>query len=475
MEVPYQLEKNTIYLVGAGCVNLITAYYLKRAGYDLTILDATPSPFNCTWDRLGCTWGGEDARMFTLTEADNYNQTSFPIGDESNRYFTRSIRDYGWDIRKIQQTELEKEWVNHHQEILPHQARLHEGSILSFNAESKGLWEIMQAEDSELFKDVEYHEGIIRLYSDTNHYQAQLARHTHRGSLIHNYPTPEELAIAHPSLSNAIASNNIAGGFKTIGFTVNAHKFLAKVIHWLELRDVSFHWNEKVERLHYNKSGKIVSLGTTERSLEGDNFILSLGAYGAELLQQTPASGIICGVLGAWLTIPHLSPKLEYSLKLVRKGHVTEDANITIATDKVGSPILIIGSGYGFTGTSPHNIQLQMLELIYEGLRDTARIYFPEAYKQAVAMSALECTQKYCIRPWTPSSLGIFETIPTSNGGKCIITGGHNTGGFAQAPAVAKAVLASLIGTLHPMHTLYQDTGWKNAHREKLRPNNATR
>jgi len=61
----------------------------------------------------------------------------------------------------------------------------------------------------------------------------------------------------------------------------------------------------------------------------------------------------------------------------------------------------------------------------------------------------------YCIWPWTPSGLGLFETAETSDGGLVVITGGHNTGGFARSPSVSRAVFAALRGHEHPMHTLY--------------------
>ena len=60
-----------------------------------------------------------------------------------------------------------------------------------------------------------------------------------------------------------------------------------------------------------------------------------------------------------------------------------------------------------------------------------------------------------CVRPWTATGLGIFESTGTDRDGSFIITGGHNTGGFAQAPAVAMAVLAAIERRSHPMHTLY--------------------
>jgi D-amino-acid dehydrogenase len=74
---------------------------------------------------------------------------------------------------------------------------------------------------------------------------------------------------------------------------------------------------------------------------------------------------------------------------------------------------------------------------------------------------------RFCVRPWTASSLGVFEVIPTVEGGRLVITGGHNTGGFAQAPAIAAAVLAELTGRRHTMDVLYHPLRMRHT---ELRP-----
>ncbi|WCN08719.1 hypothetical protein [Marinomonas mediterranea] len=52
-------------------------------------------------------------------------------------------------------------------------------------------------------------------------------------------------------------------------------------------------------------------------------------------------------------------------------------------------------------------------------------------------------------------SLGIFEIIGTSQQNRCIINGGHNTGGFAQSPSIAMAVIAAVKGEENAMHSAY--------------------
>ena len=45
--------------------------------------------------------------------------------------------------------------------------------------------------------------------------------------------------------------------------------------------------------------------------------------------------------------------------------------------------------------------------------------------------------------------------MSTASGGSLIITGGNNTGGFAQAPAIARAVWKGLVGERDPIHVLF--------------------
>jgi glycine/D-amino acid oxidase-like deaminating enzyme len=164
------------------------------------------------------------------------------------------------------------------------------------------------------------------------------------------------------------------------------------------------------------------------------NVVISPGAHANGALLGTLAHKQIAGVLGAWLTLPDPGVGLRNSLKLARKGHIVEDANVTVAFDENGYRVVIIGSGYGFTGFDPSNIDQELLEHIYACITDTAKQFFRESYQQILEDGSLRDSLKYCVRPWTPTGLGIFETMQAANDDRLIVVGGHNTGGFAQAP-----------------------------------------
>ena len=140
-------------------------------------------------------------------------------------------------------------------------------------------------------------------------------------------------------------------------------------------------------------------------------------------------------------------------MKIHKTGHVGEDTNVTLI-EQNGEDVLVLGSGYGYTGNSSQNhIVTDELEGIFESLKHTAQTYFPESYE--AALPYIDDTRKYCVRSWTPTGLGVFEAIPTDNNGQLIITGGNNTGGFTQAPYIADAVLCTMEEKEHPMHRLF--------------------
>ncbi len=450
-------SKASVAIVGAGIVSLITAYYLAAAGYNITIYESSPDPRKSEhWSKYGCTRSGGDARMFSIRENNNYNDKDFTGVDcFNNSYFRTKVSEHGWAICDTNNlSEPEQRWLHEYEAVPQWLANVYNNDIISFNHESKLLWSDLIENASELFQGVELTEGIVGMCSDEAHYQQVVERHKKAQSLKRTL-TPQQLIEKYPALEDACKNGLVAGALELVGFTVNVHKFMANLLNYLEQVGVQCKWNQRITKIDRNECGEVIRLLSGDDAIAADNYIISPGVYGNELLRGSKSENKIQGVLGGWMAIPNLAPKLEHSLKFVRKGHITEDGNITVAKDSQGQDILICGSGFGYTGLDKSNILPDQLEAMYWGIEDSLKHYFPTAYEQAKQSGALEASRRYCVRPWTPTSLGVFETISTISGGKLIIAGGHNTGGFAESPAIALAVLAALTGEFHPMHTLY--------------------
>jgi D-amino-acid dehydrogenase len=448
--------KRSVTLVGGGIVNLVTALHLVRHGYEVALYDSAPDPRdNAHWTTYGCTRGGGDGRMFTLTEADSYNSWAWRPGRTSNDLLGRPISEDGWLLKRNDLLEPERRWADNFHRIPRWLADSYNDDIFAVNRAAEVRWAGLIDSDPGLFDDsTGYREGVLRLYTEANYFRWHVARNNRVGATRHVL-TPSQVRAGYPALEDACADGTVAGGIEVGGFTVNIHNFVAQIVDMLELKGVQLHWNTPVTGIQWFASGIADGIETTAGVVRSHHYVLSPGAYGDELLRGTASHGRIQGMLGVWLTAPNIEPRLENSVKIARMGHRAEETNVTLATDECGEPTLICGAGYGWTGLDPGNIDSVELDVLFDALEDTLRRFFPKAYAAARAEGTLHASRRLCVRPWTASCLGVFERVETIGGGTLIVTGGHNTGGFTQSPVVAEAVLAAFEGREHPMHTRY--------------------
>ncbi|WP_329026964.1 NAD(P)/FAD-dependent oxidoreductase [Streptomyces sp. NBC_00690] len=456
--------RGSVALVGAGVVNLITALRLVRAGHAVTVYDRAPDPrADAHWTVYGTSRGGGDGRMFTLTETDGYhgNPQTGPIP------YLRPLVDNGWCLAEpsaLRQEELD--WVHDSTRIPPWLARAYTDDVLLFNQFARRSWEELFTAEPTLSRDVGLRDGILRLYNDPVRLSAQTARQWALGA-VRTVLSPAEVAKRHPALTGAHTAGALAGGVEVVGFTVQIHDFLARLTGLLEEEGAVFHWETPVEGLRTDPNGLPDGLRCQEEVVRFDHYVLSPGAYGGELLRGTATHGLIHGVIGVWLTLPNLAPQLMNSVKISRSGHLAEDSNVTVTTGPDGEPLLVVGSGYGWTGADPAHIDPIQLEALHMAVEDTAAWFFPEAYEEARRTGLLKESRRHCVRPWTASSLPVLEIAPNAHGGLVVVTGGHNTGGFAQAPVAADAVAAALRGEPHPTHIRYHPDRLRMFYRQR--------
>lgn len=444
----------TVALIGAGLVNLVTATTLQKAGYAVRIIDADPDPRDdAPWAAYGCSRGGGDARMFSLSEMNNFHDKQSLR--TMNQQFRRSVQDRGWVVYREGTLQAhEWRWIEDFERVPVWLAQRYTEDIFGFNRESHFLWSDWLENEPELFTASGYLDGIVRLFDSPATFESKTAVQQRLGA-VRRVLSAAQIAEEHPSLAEAVTNGYIAGGVDEVGFTVMAHAFMRQLVDRLEERGAEFCWNTTARGVVCNPGGPVDRIECDTGQIEAHHYVVSPGAYGRALLECSRSRNQIHGVLGVWLTLPNSEPRLTHSLKLRRTGHIVEAANITIAHDDSDAPLLILGSGYGYTGVDPANIDPRLLDALYRGLVDTAANYFRHSYELAIASGDLSETFRYCVRPWTSTGLGIFEQLATRTGGKYVVTGGHNTGGFAQAPAVAQAVLAAVQGRRHAMHHLY--------------------
>jgi D-amino-acid dehydrogenase len=446
--------REKVLVVGAGIIGLMTAMHLADNGYDVEVYEASGDPrSDADWRTFGCTHGGENARMFSLTECDNYHDRELVAGAHLHGQLAKPITDMGWLIGHANRFSAnEEEWIKDFTALPIFLAEKYNEDIFALNHESLKYWKGLLNTHPFLFEDVELRDGLLRIASTGSYHDKQMKRQKSVRSFLRELDQASVIS-DYPALEKGCRNGEISGGIEVVGFTVNVHNFVNNVIEYLESNRVVFHWNAAAERVvtRDNSVGGIVVNGELRKS---DHYFLSPGVYGGNILNESESRNKVHGVLGAWISFPNLSPKLQRSLKISREGHIANSGNIIPAKNARGEDILIFGSGFGYVGTDPRNIDNAQLDALYQSMEDYTAALFPEAYRQALESGELRESRRYCIRPWTASSLGVFE-IKLSDSGLLIIASGHNTGGFSQSTSVAKATVDAMQGRFHPMHLLY--------------------
>lgn len=452
----------SVTLVGGGIINMITAYYLVNAGYKVTVLEGAADPtVSANWRLQGCTFGGNDARVFSLNEGRQHLFKGYQYTNATNTQFKLRIRDGGWLIHSPNEHDANtRDWVDVSQRLPLWLAGRFDRDIISFNQESAPLWRKMMADSPELFQEIGFKDGLLRLYATSEHYNRALVIEREIDSIIREVDL-DTLGVEFPSLRDGLEAGNIAGALDVVGFSLNVHKFSRKLIKYIVSRGSRFEWGAKVTKVLRDRKGQISGLEVSNKEIiSSSHYVISPGAYGNRILSGFRSENKIAGVAGLWLTMPdNAETRLDRPLKICRKGFAAngaaEGANIIGGTDTHGKPIIHVSSGHGFISLDPVRVNEEQLRELLPVVHETAQQYFPKQYSIAQELEGFATQIRYCVRPWTSTGLGLFEVAPSVNGGTAIITGGHNTGGFALSPSVGQAVLATLSGHQHRMHTLY--------------------
>lgn len=464
--IPDHAKRRTVLIVGAGIISLVAAESLATRGFQVRVVEASPDPRTSKdWTRMGATHGGFNARMFTPTEADCYNEAGSDIYHDMRHIFRSTTLNGGWSVKPPSSfSAAETTWVNTFEQVPIWLAQAIKQDVYYVNQEGGKLWTEYMTRAPELFEGISVHHEILRLYAEEAALKAASKLNQSLGALVDELPQPKLLK-EYAGFHAAVKSNDLAGGLTVQGFTLAVHLFVKKLINRITELGGEFTWDCEVQRIQRNASGEVTMLESQQGDLKADHFVVSTGVTRNGLLDGTASENLVQGVLGVWLQIPNLDPKMTKSTKIHRRGCLVEDINVTVGKDATtGEDILIFGGGYGYVGLDKPSPESPELKALFNELQEVARIYFPEGYKLAKERGTFwpNGEQKYCIRPFTPTGLGIFENIPTVTGGHLIITGGNNTGGFAQAPAIARAVCRAVAGEHDPIHVIF------NPHRSKL-------
>ncbi|MEL0638685.1 FAD-dependent oxidoreductase [Marinomonas sp. TI.3.20] len=455
-------SKKSVSMVGAGIVNLVTALKLVQAGFSIEFFDRMPDPLLTTEFTLGisgATFGGMNARIFSFNESRQHLYRGLKSNSEPNQSFRARVRDGGWLCHDFTSLDpLEKSWIKRLEDMPSWLAGVYNEDIINYNRNSYNDWKGLFITYPKLLRGVNFLNNLLRIYQTQEAFQKAISTETSLGS-CKEIITAERLTQLEPCFTDAVSTNEIVGALSVEGFSVNIISLSRNIIRLLKNLGVKFHWNSNFDGVEKNSSGKVVSLKFGSQKNTTDHVVLCPGAYARIGHGHLTPLDDIASVAGMWITLPNEVNPLTSPLKVRRKGYASaessEGANIIPGHDCNGNPVIYCSSGHGFIGLSPDNFTKSGKDELFQSIKDTVQELFPDKYAEAIRKGMLNNPPEYCVRPWTSSGLGVFTSEEMESGGVLLQIGGHNTGGFAQAPAIAQAVYNVLIGQKDPMSEIY--------------------
>ena len=234
---------------------------MAKEGHDLVLIDKTSSPLKPpNWQQMGCTFGGENVRMYTYTEADNYNEKGNQLYSKMDEAFEQVIDKNGWLVRdKSTLNELEHSWIEDFHSVSPDEANQFAEDIYTVNINSGHIWYRWMKEAPELFEDVDYVPGILRIYSEESDYNAARKLHSRLNSITHGM-SMEEILDTYPVFHHAHKIDMLGGCMTAKGFTLKVQDFCKKIIRHLMAYGAEFRWNTTFSEIHRNLAGKVTGI-----------------------------------------------------------------------------------------------------------------------------------------------------------------------------------------------------------------------
>ncbi|AEE44219.1 NAD(P)/FAD-dependent oxidoreductase [Cellulomonas fimi] len=432
-----------VVLVGAGAVNLVTALRLAELGVPLLVMDAGPDPRGAGGGEPGCTLSGCDARIVSLNESRHHFLS--PSLDEECTQFDRTIADGGWlGVPPADLRDSDHEWIERFRQVPTHTYRELNDVLVACNRRGLERWNDLADRLPALFRGITT-DGLLRIYLTPESHEAGRRGERAIGALI------DELSPAHVDAElGAMAeyrSADYLGVLRVRGFGINVHEFVRRAVSHLEAAGARFLWRTEVAEVSLTDGGELTGVVTGDGlRVTGTHVVVSPGVPRPGTLRGMPGRELLAGVAGGWLTLPDDGVRLGAPLKVARSGFASDQssagANVIPGRAPDGRPVIHLSSGHAYVGADRPTTDPAWTVDLARVLHETAEQLFPRQYRAGVAQGVVVPGRlgRVCVRPWTPSCHGLFDDSVEGPGGRLLVTGGHNTGGFAQAPVVADAV-----------------------------------
>jgi len=404
-------------VLGAGVVGTTSAWYLARAGHQVTVIDRQPMAGNETSFANGGQISVSHAEPWANPHV--FSQLYKWLGREDAPLLWRWRADpaqLAWGLRFLG-------------ECLPCRARRNMAAIVSMALYSRGRLQALREELALQYDQLE--RGILHVYTDRKEYALAIkaAGHMRQFGLDRVTVDTEKCLEIEPALAGA-RSLLVGGDYTQSDESGDAHKFTVALAERARAAGVEFRFGTSIERV-LAAGGQISGVQTSAEGnsecLTADAYVVALGSYSPLLLKP----------LGTRLPV---YPAKGYSATLtLAEGSVAPTVSVT--DDECKLVFSRLGNRLRIAGTAEFNgYNLDLNPVRCQALITRTSQIFPEL--KSVGEPEFWCG----LRPTTPSNLPL---IGQTRYGNLWLNTGHGTLGWTMACGSA-AALADMISGRTP-------------------------
>lgn len=407
-----------VMVLGAGVTGVTTAWYLRQAGFEVSIVDRQPAP--------GMETSFANGGQISVSHPEPWANPSAPL--TVLRWLGRE--DAPLRFRPHAQAAQWRWALSFLHECLPWRSRRNTAAIAALAMDSaRRLRELR--ETAALHYD-QRQRGILHLFYNRSSFASMAARVRelqHFGMDVRACSAAECVAI-EPALGHA-ASALRGGLYAPDDESGDAHLFTQALAERLRADGVRFHLNTRIERLSQT-GGRIDGVEVRDEAgrtgiLLADHYVLCLGSYGTALMARLGVRLPIYPVKGYSLTAAVIAPERAPEVSLT-------DESRRIVCSRLGDRLRVAGTAEldGFnTALRPERGRM---------LADWLNSRFPGAIDPAAA------TLWAGLRPATPGNVPLIGKSPFE---RLWYNTGHGTLGWTLACG-SGAATADLIASRRP-------------------------
>ncbi|MFZ2854637.1 MAG: D-amino acid dehydrogenase [Rhodocyclaceae bacterium] len=401
-----------VLVLGAGVVGVSSAWYLARAGHQVTVIDRQPA--------AGLETSFANGGQISVSHAEPWSNPHAPLRALSwlGREDAPLLFRLRWDAALV-------DWgLRFLRECTPGRTRANMRNIVALALYSRSQLQALRAETSIAYDQLQ--RGILHFYTDRHEYAAAIEA----AALMREFGCErrtvgaDECVAIEPALA-AARPLLVGGDYTAADESGDAHRFTQQLAALCAARGVTFRYGVEIEKLLSAGGaveGVLIKTAGAEERLTADAYVAALGSYTPLLLRPLgihlpvyPAKGY-----SATLTLDEAS--VAPSVSLTDDGH-------KIVFSRLGQRLRIAGTAE-FNG---YNTELNTVRCA--ALMQRANLIFPE-------LRPCGEPQFWCgLRPATPSNVPL---IGRSTIGKLFLNTGHGTLGWTMACG-SGAALADIV------------------------------